>query len=79
MPLNARLSLAEHARMLEETDCRLLVFGAGRSERAAAALRGSADWSASGSTRACPAPSIWLPMPAPGPLPTRRSRCTRTT
>lgn len=36
VPLNARLSLAEHARMLEETDCRLLVFGADLAERAAA-------------------------------------------
>jgi len=34
VPLNARLSLAEHLRMLEETGCRMLVFGADLAERA---------------------------------------------
>lgn len=36
VPLNARLSLAEHARMLQDTGCTLLVFGADLHERAAA-------------------------------------------
>lgn len=36
VPLNARLSPAEHARMLAEAQCRTLVFGADLAERAAA-------------------------------------------
>ncbi|WP_447593905.1 class I adenylate-forming enzyme family protein [Aquipseudomonas campi] len=36
VPLNARLSLAEHATMLRETQCHYLVFGADLAERAAA-------------------------------------------
>ena len=36
VPLNARLSLAEHARMLQDTGCAVLVFGADLQERAAA-------------------------------------------
>jgi len=36
VPLNARLSLPEHVRMLQDTGCRLLVFGADLAERAAA-------------------------------------------
>lgn len=36
VPLNARLSLDEHARMLQETGCTTLVFGADLQERAAA-------------------------------------------
>lgn len=35
VPLNARLSPGEHRRMLEETGCRYLVFGADLAERAA--------------------------------------------
>jgi len=34
VPLNARLSLAEHRRMLEETGCHILVYGADLSQRA---------------------------------------------
>ncbi|MEB2317371.1 MAG: AMP-binding protein [Pseudomonadota bacterium] len=34
VPLNSRLSLAEHRRMLEETGCRTLVHGASLSQRA---------------------------------------------
>lgn len=36
VPLNARLSVAEHARMLRETGCEMLVFGADLKERAEA-------------------------------------------
>jgi len=36
VPLNARLSLDEHARMLQDTGCTTLVFGADLAERAAA-------------------------------------------
>ncbi|MGO4325754.1 class I adenylate-forming enzyme family protein [Cupriavidus sp. 2TAF22] len=36
VPLNARLSLAEHLRMLQDTGCRMLVFGADLAERAQA-------------------------------------------
>ncbi len=36
VPLNARLSLPEQVRMLQDTGCRLLVFGADLAERAAA-------------------------------------------
>lgn len=36
VPLNARLSLAEHVRMLQDTGCAVLVFGADLQERAAA-------------------------------------------
>ncbi len=36
VPLNARLSLAEHARMLADTGCTHLVFGPDLAERAAA-------------------------------------------
>ncbi len=39
VPLNSRLSLAEHKRMLEETQCRMLIHGADLAERARA-LRG---------------------------------------
>lgn len=35
VPLNARLSLDEHVRMLQETGCTHLVFGEGLAERAA--------------------------------------------
>ncbi|WP_420998191.1 class I adenylate-forming enzyme family protein [Cupriavidus sp. 30B13] len=45
VPLNARLSLAEHQRMLEDTGCRMLVFGAdlaGRAQALRAALPGLA-------------------------------------
>ncbi|HCR80549.1 MAG TPA: long-chain fatty acid--CoA ligase, partial [Alcanivorax sp.] len=34
VPLNARLSLNEHRKMLEETGCELLLYGADLSERA---------------------------------------------
>ena len=34
VPLNSRLSLAEHRRMLEETGCRVLVYGASLAQRA---------------------------------------------
>ncbi|MFA7505510.1 MAG: AMP-binding protein [Burkholderiaceae bacterium] len=34
VPLNSRLSLAEHRRMLEETGCRALVYGAGLAQLA---------------------------------------------
>ncbi|WP_010487113.1 class I adenylate-forming enzyme family protein [Pseudomonas sp. S9] len=34
VPLNSRLSLAEHRRMLEETQCNYLVYGADLAERA---------------------------------------------
>ena len=36
VPLNSRLSLAEHVSMLQSTRCQFLVFGAGLDERAAA-------------------------------------------
>lgn len=36
VPLNARLSLEEHARMLKETGCQYLIFGADLAERAKA-------------------------------------------
>ena len=36
VPLNARLSLGEHVRMLQDTGCQTLVFGADLAERAAA-------------------------------------------
>lgn len=36
VPLNARLSLTEHARMLQDTQCKYLVFGADLADRAAA-------------------------------------------
>jgi acyl-CoA synthetase (AMP-forming)/AMP-acid ligase II len=36
VPLNARLSLAEHTKMLQETRCKYLVFGADLAERATA-------------------------------------------
>lgn len=36
VPLNARLSLEEHVRMLQETGCEVLVFGADLAERAQA-------------------------------------------
>jgi fatty-acyl-CoA synthase len=45
VPLNARLSLAEHARMLAETGCTHLVFGPDLAERAQA-LRDAAGASA---------------------------------
>ncbi len=35
VPLNARLSVTEHRRMLEDADCRWLVFGADLADRAA--------------------------------------------
>ena len=35
VPLNARLSLEEQARMIQEADCRFLIFGADLSDRAA--------------------------------------------
>src|SRR5690606_5924822 len=34
VPLNSRLSLNEHRRMLEETACSVLVYGAGLAQRA---------------------------------------------
>src|SRR5690606_4341847 len=34
VPLNSRLSLAEHRRMLEETGCHILLYGADLSQRA---------------------------------------------
>ena len=43
VPLNARLSVAEHARMIRDTDCSHLVFGpdlAGRAEELRAAVPG---------------------------------------
>lgn len=36
VPLNARLSVAEHVKMLQETQCSVLVFGADLTERAEA-------------------------------------------
>lgn len=36
VPLNSRLSVAEHARMLQDTDCEVLLFGADLQERALA-------------------------------------------
>lgn len=36
VPLNARLSIAEHVKMLQETQCPVLVFGADLKERAEA-------------------------------------------
>jgi len=36
VPLNARLSVAEHAAMLQDTRCKYLIFGADLAERAAA-------------------------------------------
>ncbi|EHP41701.1 fatty-acid--CoA ligase [Cupriavidus basilensis OR16] len=36
VPLNARLALAEHQRMLQDTGCRMLVFGPDLAERAQA-------------------------------------------
>ena len=39
VPLNSRLSLAEHVSMVQSTRCQYLVFGAGLDERAAALAR----------------------------------------
>jgi fatty-acyl-CoA synthase len=73
VPLNSRLSLMEHKRMLEDTGCRHLVFGPDQTERAAAlqreipgltcvglgtAMDGAIDLLALAATQAAHAPQI---------------------